>query len=342
MAKATADKVLVTGISGFLGGHVALALLRAGYIVRGSVRDLARADKVRRTLAAAGADISRLEFVALDLSKDEGWADAMADVRFLQHTASPFLLSMPDNPDDLIRPAVDGTERALNAALAAGVERIVLTSSMAAIAYGHDKRAEPVFTAGDWTRLDGRPINAYIQSKTLAERRAWEIMEAAGRRSDLVTINPSAIFGPLLDDDPGTSPILVKRMLDGTVPAAPRIPVSIVDVRDVAQAHLLAMTAVEAGGLRFPMAEDVLYFIDIARHLRRHFPAHRIPRLEMPDWAIRLYGLFDRDVRGNLGELGYPKRLDSSAVTKLLGRALIPAEDALLTTANSLVQHGLA
>lgn len=341
MSQPKSDTVLLTGISGFLGGHVALALLKAGYNVRGSVRNLSKAGKVRETLARAGADISRLDFVQLDLTADAGWDEAMQGVRYLQHTASPFVLNMPEDRNELIGPAVQGTERAIRAALAANVERIVLTSSMAAIAYGHDKTDAPQFTAGDWTKLDGRPINAYVESKTRAERRAWEMMEAAGRRNDLATINPSGIFGPLLDEDPGTSAIMVKRLLDGSVPAAPRIPITVIDVRDVAAAHAAAMITPEAGGQRFPMADAPLYFIDVARLLRAHFPAKKIPRLEMPDWAVRLYALFDRDVRDNLGELGYAKRLDATPSIALLGRPLIPTRDALLATAQSLVEHKL-
>ncbi len=336
------DRVLLTGISGFLAGHIALALLDAGYAVRGSVRSLEKADKVRATLLRHGADATRLDFVALDLGADHGWAEAMEGVRFLQHTASPFVLKMPKDRNDLIGPAVAGTERALAAALAAGVERVVLTSSMAAIAYGHDKTRTAPFGPGDWTQLGDRPLNAYIESKTRAERRAWEIMDAAGRHHDLSTINPSAIFGPLLDDDPGTSAILVKRLLDGSVPAAPKIPITAVDVRDVAAAHVAAMTSPLARGQRFPMGDGALFFIDAARLLRRHYPTHRIPRFELPDWAVRLYALFDRDVRDNIGELGYAKRLDSSAAIALLGRPLIPAQDAILATARTLLDHNLA
>lgn len=335
------DRVFVTGVSGFLGGHVALQLLNAGYTVRGSVRNLSKSDKVRNTLGKAGADTSRLEFVALDLMNDKGWTEAMQDVRYLQHTASPFNLDMPKDKMELIGPAVGGTERALNAANAAGIERIVLTSSMAAIAYGHDKSRTAPFTDRDWTDLNGRGVNFYQESKTLAERRAWEIMDAAGRRDALATINPSGIFGPLLDEDPGTSAQLVLRLLNGSVPAAPRIPITTIDVRDVAAAHVAAMTAPEAGGRRFPMGESTLFFFDVANILRAAYPGYRIPRWQMPDWAVRLYGLFDRDVGDNLGELGYVKTLDSSAAIALLGRKLIPAADAFRATAKSLVAHDL-
>lgn len=335
------DRVLLTGVSGFLGGHVALQLLNAGYTVRGSVRNLSRADKVRDTLGRAGADTSRLEFVALDLMSDTGWAEAVEDVRYVQHTASPFVLNIPKDKMKLIGPAVQGTERALNAANAAGVERIVLTSSMAAIAYGHDKSRTKPFTAADWTDLHGRGVNFYQESKTLAERRAWEIMVAAGRREQLAVINPSGIFGPLLDEDPGTSAVIVQRLLNGSIPAAPRIPMTTIDVRDVAAAHVAAMTAPDAGGKRFPMGERTVFFIEAAKILRRRYPERRIPRLQMPDWMVRLYGLFDRDVGDNLGELGYIKNLDSSGAIGLLGRPLIAGPDAILATAESLVAHRL-
>jgi nucleoside-diphosphate-sugar epimerase len=339
-----ADRVLLTGISGFLGGHVALELLKAGYLVRGSVRDLRKADKVRDTLGKAGADLSRVEFVALDLMSDAGWDDAMRDVRYLQHTASPFVTKEPKDRNDLIRPAVEGTQRAIGAALRAKVERIVVTSSMAAIMYGHDKARTAPFTAADWTDLEGRQISGYVESKTRAEKAAWELVDRAGRHDDLATINPGAIFGPLLDEDPGTSVALLKRMFDGSLPAAAKIAFIVVDVRDVAAAHVAAMTSDAARGKRFPMGNGTFSLMELAGILRKGIPdrAAKLPRMEVPDWVVRLVAFVDADIRGNLGELGVVKRADASDVKRLLGRDLIGPDEATLSSARSLIAQGLA
>lgn len=338
-----ADLVLLTGISGFLGGHVGLELLRQGYAVRGSVRSLSKADKVRATLARAGADVSRLEFVELDLNSDTGWDAAMPGVRYLQHTASPFVTDIPKDKMELIRPAVDGTTRALNAALKANVERIVLTSSMAAIGYGHDKARTKPFTAADWTDLEGRGVNAYTESKTLAEKAAWTIVDSAGRHDDLVAINPAAILGPLLDEDPGTSAALIARLMNGSVPAAARISFAVVDVRDVAAAHVKAMVTPWAGGHRFPMGDKTLSLLDFANTLRRGVPAfaERLPRVTVPDWMVKLFAFVDKDIRGNVGELGVVRSVDSTDVEKLLGRKLVSSDEATVATARSLVEQGV-
>jgi dihydroflavonol-4-reductase len=340
-----ADRVLVTGISGFLGGHVALALLNAGYLVRGSLRDMSRAEKVRAALrrASASGNVEALEFVSLDLLSDAGWREAMAGCRYLQHVASPFVVEMPKDKDELIRPAVEGTRRALTAALAEGVERIVLTSSAAAIVYGHDPARTAPFTEADWSETEGRDVTAYTESKTRAELEAWSIMEAAGRRHDLVVVNPTFIVGPLLDDDPGTSGRLLKRLLDGSIPAAAKVYFNGVDVRDVAELQLKAMESPEAGGKRFIASSGVMSLLEIADVLRAEFPAYarKLPRFEVPNWLVRLFAFVDPEMRGNIGSLGIVRRTDPSAGRALLGHPFIPAPDAAVAMARSLIEHHL-
>ena len=338
-----ADRVLLTGISGFLGGHVALELLRQGFAVRGSVRDLGRAGEVRKTLARAGADTKNLDFVALDLTADEGWDAAMDGVRYLQHTASPFVTRIPADRMKLIRPAVDGTRRALGAALAHGVERIVLTSSAAAVIYGHPKSRSAPFTEADWTDLTGRDVNAYVESKTRAEHEAWALVDAAGRHASLAAINPGVILGPLLDNDPGTSVALLKRIMDGSLPASARISFAVCDVRDVAALHVAAMLAPAAGGQRFLVGNGSYSLLEMADIMRPALPSHatKMPRFEVPDWVVRLFALFDADVRGNLGELGVRKRVDGARANALLGRPYIPAADSIIASGRSLIERGL-
>jgi nucleoside-diphosphate-sugar epimerase len=338
-----ADTVLLTGVSGFLGGHVAVALLNAGYRVRGSVRSPGRAESARQSIAKATAsgNADGLEFVELDLLDDRGWREAAQGCRYVQHVASPFPIVMPEDKDELIRPAVEGTRRALEAALAAGAERVVLTSSSAAVVYGHPlDRVEP-FTDADWSRTSGADVTHYTESKTLAELEAWSVMEAAGRRQDLVTINPQVILGPLLSGDASASIGLVKRLLDGSVPVAARFYVGIVDVRDVAALHLAAMEAPEAGGHRFLAAAGIISLLEAAQTLRPVFPeyAGKMPCLQLPDWLVRLFAFADKETQSNISSLGVRRIVDARPAQALLGRPFMTPHLALLASARSLIDH---
>jgi nucleoside-diphosphate-sugar epimerase len=326
-----------------VGGHTALQLLNTGYIVRGSVRDVKKGDKVRATLARNGADVSRLEFVALDLKSDAGWADAMRDVRYLHHIASPLMFVMPKDSMELVRPAVEGTTRALENAFALGVERVVMTASISAMMYGHGKARTKPITADDWSNLDSPDINAYVESKTLAEKAAWSIADKHGRRKDLVAVNPGPIFGPLLDEDPGTSANMIVRMLGGKVPAVPEIQMIIADVRDVAGLHLAAMTNPAAGGRRFPLGDRSYSLMEIVRMVGQTIPARagKLPKFELPDWVTRIVGRIDGEVRGSLCELGYARTTESLEAKALLGRTLVPAEETIAVTARTIMEQKL-
>lgn len=336
------DIAVLTGITGFLGGHLAVALLDAGYRVRGSLRTPARAEATRAALAAAGADVSRLDFVTLDITRDEGWAEAMAGARFLVHAASPFVTTMPKDKQDLIGPAVGGVDRAVTAGLAAGVERIVLTSSSVAIVSGRGRGGKQHLTADDWSNPDDGRMTAYGESKLLAERRAWELVAADPTR--LTTINPGFILGPLLDDDPGVSGALIQRFLRGQIPMAPDLWLLCVDVRDVARVQVAALMDPAVGGQRVPTAFDDINIHGLGRLLAKARPerARRMPRFRAPDWAIRLFALFDGDTRANVGELGYRPTLDAAEARRLLGRAPITIDRSVADMAGSLIDRDLA
>ncbi|WP_026927979.1 NAD-dependent epimerase/dehydratase family protein [Granulicoccus phenolivorans] len=335
------DLIVVTGITGFLGSHLARTALEAGYRVRGSLRDLARADRIRAALADAGTPVDRLEFVALDLTRDAGWADAMADARYLLHAASPFVTTMPRDRDDLIRPAVEGTERAIGAALAAGVERIVLTSSSVTISHGRGRHGKPHLSAADWIDEHPGPKTAYAESKTRAERRAWDLVAQEPTR--LAAVNPGFITGPTLDDDPGTSGATILRFLRGNFPVAPDLSLHVVDVRDAAAVHVAALTDPAAAGQRIPTSFESVDIYGIGRILAAAHPAYarRMPRWRAPDWLIRAYALLDGDVRANVSELGYRPTLDATLARQLLGRTPISAAASITDMADGLLARGL-
>ena len=338
------SKVLVTGGSGFVGSHVILRLLAAGHDVRTTVRTLSREAEVRATLAAAGADTGdRLSFFAADLERDAGWAEAVAGCDYLHHVASPFPPAQPKDEDELIRPAREGTLRALRAARDAGVKRVVLTSSFAAVGYGHGQRETP-YTEADWTDPEGPAVQPYMKSKTLAERAAWDFVAREGNGMELAVVNPVGIFGPALNGDLSTSIFLVQAMLDGKMPGTPRLYLGVVDVRDVAELHLRAMTDPAAAGERFlAVAGEAMSFHEMAKVLRDRLgpAAARVPRRELPDWLVRLLALFNPLAREAVPRLGIKASASNAKARRVLGWTPRSNEEAIVASAESLIALGL-
>jgi nucleoside-diphosphate-sugar epimerase len=332
--------VLVTGISGFVGLHTALALLKEGYRVRGTLRSQKRAAPLREAMARHTDVADRLELVDADLSSDAGWADAVRDCRFVHHIASPIPSELPRHEDDLIVPAREGALRVLRAASEAGVQRVVMTSSLAAVVYGHDRDGSRTFDERDWSIVDG--LNPYEKSKTLAERAAWDFANQRGL--DFATINPGLILGPLLtSDSPPTSSEAVRKFMAKELPGVPNLGYATVDVRDVAAAHVAAMTAPGAGGERFCCAGAHTWMAEIVEILNRNFAdrGYKIPTRKLPNFVIRATSLFDKTTRLVVQELGKRQDIDSTKIRDRLGWKPRGLEETVVDTGESLIAHGL-
>lgn len=338
------DLVLVTGGSGFVASHCILELLSAGYRVRTTVRSLNREPDVRAMLKAGGAaNPDELQFAAADLTRDDGWDDAARGCTYVLHVASPFPSRVPKDADELIVPARDGALRVLRAARNAGVKRVVLTSSFAAVGYGHAPQAAP-FTEADWTDGNDPTLPPYIRSKAIAERAAWDFIAREGGGLELSVINPVGIFGPVLARDYATSVLLVERLMNGTMPGCPRMSFGIVDVRDVAGLHLRAMTSEAANGERFlATAGDFLWLVEMARILKSRLApaAEKVLTRQLPNILVRLAALRDPAIRQIVPELGKWKNATSEKAKRLLGWSPRSSEEALVATAESLLRLGL-
>lgn len=336
--------VLVTGGSGFIGSHAILQLLAAGHHVRATIRDLKREGAVRAMLKQGGSEPGdRLSFFAADLTKDAGWAPAVGGCDYVLHVASPFPMAMPKDENDLIIPAREGALRVLRASRDGGVQRVVMTSSFAAIGYGHPEQRDP-FDETYWTDPNGADATAYVKSKTIAERAAWDFIAREGGALELCVVNPVAVFGPVLGADYATSILIVQRMMDGALPGCPRICFGAVDVRDVVDLHLRAMTHAAAKGERFlAVAGDFFWMVDIARVLKDRIgsAAKRVPARQLPDWLVRLASLRDPAVKQIIPDLGKYKNATSEKAKRVLSWSPRSREDSIIATAESLVRLGL-
>ncbi len=336
---ATSDQpmVLVTGVTGFLGSRIAALLLERGYAVRGSLRSAARAVDIERAIRAQ-TDKGKLDFVETDLTADAGWREAASGCTYAIHVASPFTSALPRHEDEMIVPAREGALRLLGAAKAAGVRRVVLTSSTAAVAYGD---GEPPYDEEDWSDVTNPLCTPYYNSKTLAERDAWDFARASGL--ELTVINPGLILGPMMERDFSPSVEVVRRLLAGAYPGTPRIAFPIADVRDVAEAHIRAMLEPAAAGERFIVSGPSLWFREIAAILRQAHPelARKIPRRDLPDWLMRLVARFDPAARTVIGDLGRDGRVCGDKARRILKLDYRPADETIRDTAASLLALGL-
>ena len=335
------ETVLVTGGSGYIGGWCIIALLNQGYTVRTTIRNLAREAEVRARIAKE-APTDRLSVFAADLLSDAGWDEAAAGCDYVLHVASPLGLGVSD-PQTLIKPAREGAQRAIRAAIKAGAKRVVMTSSVAAVEPPGADMATVDETS--WTDPAAKGVSPYAQSKTLAERAAWELIAAEGGGvTTLAVVNPALVLGPVLGDDYSESLQVIERLLTGRVPGSPRLGFNLIDVRDVADLHLKAMLAPEAAGQRFIAATDFLWMAEIAQVLRARLgaKASKVPKGKVPDFVLRLLALFDRDLTYVTPMLGVRRNFSSAKAQALLGWRPRPPEQIIVECAESLIAHGVS
>ena len=326
--------VLVTGASGFVAKHIVRELLEQGYTVRASTRSEKRQAEIDRLFPDA-----LIDHVRLDLTSDNGWADALVGVDVLMHTASPFPGEPPKDPEELIGPAVDGTLRALKAARSAGVERVILTSSVAAVFKDPNAAAAPTINESNWTDAKGENVSAYEASKTLAERAAWDFV-AQHPEMKLTVVNPGAVLGPAMDASYGTSLEYVERFLAGTDPMVPNVQLSIVDVRDVARIHVAAVANDQSINERYIAAAGMASMPDLAKALAQAFPDRKISTRTAPDWFIRLMARFVPMLKMIAASLGRQSAVDGSKAASTFGFTYIPPTEAVLASAHYLAENG--
>lgn len=338
-----AETVVVTGASGFIAKHIIADLLRRGFAVRGTIRDPAKSASVARAVEKAGASSAKLSFAVADLNANHGWDAALQGAQFAVHSASPFPMEQPSVADDLIKPAREGTLRVLRAAHRAGVQRVVLTSSTVAVMYPPGYTREHVFSEADFTDENTPGLTPYIRSKTVAEKAAWEFVNATPGAPQLVAINPGFVQGPALDADLSTSHELYRLMARGIYPAAPRIRFPVCDVRDVAAAHAQALVVPLAAGNRFIIANGETGLFALGQALAAECPdlKKKVPKFQLPDAAVRTLAVFDKRLRTVLPELGREKKCTAEKVQRELGVSLRDGDAAIREAIQSLRALGL-
>ena len=337
------DKVLLTGISGWIAKHTAIELLNKGYEVLGTVRNKDLIDQTKETIKKH-APIEKLSFIELDLLKDDGWDESAKGCKYIFHIASPFPMKVSRNRELLLPVAVDGTLRVLNAGINAGVEQIIKTSPIVAM-FRKPNRSNPyTFGENDWTDenwIEG--VNDYFLSKTKAEKAAWELMESKGLKSKLTTINPGGVFGDALDKKGGTSIEYVRQFLKGKFPGAPKFAVLISDVKDIAKAHVACIGNNKVGGRRLIVGKEVKKLVELSQLMAEAMPeyAKKLPKKELPNFMVKLISYIDSSAKMMIPDLGILMQTDTSYAEELLGFKFKPAKDCITENAKSVVQLGL-
>jgi len=336
-------RVLLTGISGFLGSHTAIQLLNKGYKVTGTVRNLSRANELKTIIQKHTPHIAHLNIVEADLNAETKWKELTKNIDFIQHIASPFPRVLPKHESELIDPAKNGVLSILKYASANNVKRVVVTSSIAAVVYGKNKNElHTTFTENDWTNESNKKDSTpYFRSKTIAEKAAWEFITTDQSGLELVTVLPGAILGPVLEEDFGTSANIVIKTIDGSMPAIPKIGVDIIDVRSVADLLIKAMELPQANQQRYFASSGYLSFKDIAEILKKEYPDRKIPSRELPDFLIKLLSIFEIALKPILIDLGIKRKIDRSKAYKELNWQPLPIEEAILSCAGSVIELGI-
>jgi len=334
------ETVLVTGGTGFIGLHCLQQLLDKGYKVRTTIRSESRKQEVLEAMKKHSSNCENLEFYIADLLKDDGWKEAVEGSKYVLHVASPFFLGEPENEDVFIKPAVEGTLRVLKACADADVQKVVLTSSFAAVGYGHPREKE-VYTEEDWSSVDGE-ISAYAKSKTLAEKAAWEFVEnlEESKKFDLTVINPVAVTGPMLTSDIGSSNDFLLKLISGSMPACPKIHMGYIDVRDVAKAHIFSMTEEKTNGERIIVSENEMFFAEVGKTLNEA-GFKKSPTKELPNFLVKIMSFFVGELKTLLSALDRKGDIDKTKAERFFNWDYISTEQSVTETAQQLQEMGL-
>lgn len=334
------ETVLVTGGTGFIGLHCLQQLLDKGYKVRTTLRSESRKQEVLDAMKKHASNIENLEFFIADLLNDDGWKEAVEGSKYVLHVASPFFLGEPENEDVFIKPAVEGTLRVLKACADSDVQKVVLTSSFAAVGYGHSREKE-VYTEEDWSSVDGE-ISPYAKSKTLAEKAAWEFVEnlEESKKFELTVINPVAVTGPMLTSDIGSSNDFLLKLISGSMPACPKIHMGYIDVRDVAKAHIFSMTEEKTNGERIIVSENEMFFAEVGKTLNEA-GFKKSPTKEMPNFLVKIMSLFVGELKTLLSALNRKGDIDKTKAKSFFNWDYISTEQSVTETAQQLQDMGL-